>query len=252
MAAITAAVAVGVGSAYMQKRSADKATRALRQGQDEATAEQRRQYDQTRADLAPWRDAGANALEMLADPVKNFYASPDYEFRRSEGLRDTANMFNMRGGGGNAMKGITDYASNLASGEFGNWFNRTFAQSEVGRQTSADLAGLAGNRSSMVAGMQFNKGRQLADIAGQKYTNIGNSINNLGQNLMGIYGASSDRRLKTNIRRIDTVNGYPWYSFDWKSGGSGEGFMSDEVPSRFVSVDARGFDFVDYYGVIRS
>ena len=251
MAAVTAAIAVGtaVAAGAAASRSARKQKKELRKGVNKAIGALDEGWEEQQNFLNPYREFGLEGMEALRDPVNNFYASPDYEFRRSEGLRDTGNMFNMKGGGGNAMKGITQHASDLASGEFGNWFNRTFAQSEVGRQTSADLAGLSGNRASTIAGMQFNKGKHAADIAGQKYTNIGNSINNLGQTLGGIY---SDRRLKTNNQQIDTVNGLPWYSFDWASGGSSEGFMADEVPRRFVSRDLLGFAMVDYYGVIRS
>lgn len=251
MAAITTAVAVGTAAASsaMASRSARKQKKELRKGTRKAIDALDTGYEDQKNYLNPYRDFGLQGMEALQDPLANFYASPDYEFRRSEGLKDLGNQFAAKGSGGNAMKALADYTSNLASGEFGNWYERMFRQSEVGRQTSADLAGLAGNRYNTEAGMQFKKGKYNADIAGQKYTNIGNSINNLGQNLMAIY---SDRRLKTNIQQIDTVNGYPWYSFDWKDGGSSEGFMSDEVPRRFVSRDARGYEQVDYYGVIRS
>ena len=176
MAAITASLAVAAGSAYMAKKSADKQTDALRQGQDTATAEQRRQYDLSRADFAPWREAGVNALGQLEDPVENFYASPDYEFRRSEGLRDTGNMFNMKGGGGNAMKGVTGFASNLASGEFGNWFDRTFAQSEAGRGATGTTAHLGANAANNIGGYAMNTGMNIAGAQGQKYENINNAL----------------------------------------------------------------------------
>jgi len=51
--------------------------------------------------------------------------------------------------------------------------------------------------------------------------------------------------LKRNIRRIGTVNGYPWYSFDYVWGRSSQGVMSDEVPRDFVH-DIAGYDAVDY------
>lgn len=190
MAAITAAVAVGVGSAALGARSAKKQAQAIRQGQDEATAEQRRQYDLSRADLQPWRRAGENALNQLENPRENFYASPDYEFRRSEGLRDTGNLFNMKGGGGNAMKGITDFASNLASGEFGNWFNRTFAQSEAGRGATNTTAHLGANAANNIGAYATNAGRSIAGVQGQKYENINNALTSTVGN---VYYAGKDK-----------------------------------------------------------
>ena len=193
MAAISSAIAIGtsVASGYAASRGARKQKKELRKGTNKAITAMDEGFEQQQNYLNPHRDFGLSEMEKLKDPNANFMASPDYEFRRSEGLRDTGNYFNMQGGGGNAMKGITNYASNLASGEFGNWYERTFRNAETGRQTSADLAGLAGNRASTVAGMQFRKGKYSADIAGQKYTNIGNSINSLGEGLMGIYGGMS-------------------------------------------------------------
>lgn len=191
MAAITASVAVAAGSAMMAKRSADKQTDAIRGGQNQATAEQRRQYDQSRADLQPWREAGQDALTQLENPTENFYASPDYEFRRSEGLRDTGNMFNMKGGGGNAMRGVTDFASNLASGEFGNWFNRTFAQAEAGRGATGTTAHLGANAANNIGGYAVNAGNNIANVQGAASENINNAlVGGIGN----IYYAGKDKK----------------------------------------------------------
>jgi len=65
----------------------------------------------------------------------------------------------------------------------------------------------------------------------------------------------SDRRLKTNLKKIGTVKGFNFYSFDWNSiankmglKGSTYGCMADEV-FEFVpkAVTLRyGFMFVNY------
>lgn len=156
MAAVTSAVAVGVGQAVSASRSASKSRKAMKKGTDATLAENARQYDQTREDYAPYREAGTNALNNLSDPTANFEASPDYEFRRSEGLRDIGNQFAARGGGGNAMKALTGYSSNLASNEFGNWFNRNFNVANMGRGAAAGTAQagmqMAGNNSNAIMG----------------------------------------------------------------------------------------------------
>jgi hypothetical protein len=62
-----------------------------------------------------------------------------------------------------------------------------------------------------------------------------------------IGGMFSDRRLKTNIKRIGTTPaGYPWYRFDYVWGEPGEGVMSDEVPPAWVRKHPSGYDMVDY------
>lgn len=65
----------------------------------------------------------------------------------------------------------------------------------------------------------------------------------------GDAGVYSDARLKTNVRRIGTTErGNGWYSWDWKTGGSGEGVIAQEVAHipGAVSTDANGLLMVDY------
>jgi hypothetical protein len=49
-----------------QARGAKRAGELAAQAQKEATAEQRRQYDVSRTDLAPWRETGQTALQQYA------------------------------------------------------------------------------------------------------------------------------------------------------------------------------------------
>ena len=64
MSVIGAAVSVGVGiyGAKKSKKAADNATAASERGTQASIAEQKRQYDQTREDFAPYRQAGEDAL----------------------------------------------------------------------------------------------------------------------------------------------------------------------------------------------
>jgi hypothetical protein len=56
----------------------------------------------------------------------------------------------------------------------------------------------------------------------------------------------SDRRMKTNIKRIGTNKGYPWYSYNLKTDGSAhEGVMADEIPQQHV-IDMGGISLVNY------
>ena len=72
--------------------------------------------------------------------------------------------------------------------------------------------------------------------------------------LQGVYANGnnySDRRLKTNIELIGTsdsgINIYNFEYIDAKYGvGLFQGVMSDEVPTEAVTVDAEGYDTVNY------
>ena len=86
-----------------------------------------------------------------------------------------------------------------------------------------------GNQQSMWGG--------LGDLAGA------------GMQAYGTYKAS-DRRLKTNIRRIGTVKGYPWYAYDYIWGEASQGVMADEVPVEFTADIGGGFKGVHYAALL--
>lgn len=59
----------------------------------------------------------------------------------------------------------------------------------------------------------------------------------------------SDRRLKTDIHRLGTLLGRPFYSFMYLWGETGVGFMSDEVNPEAVIRLPNGYDMVNYAAV---
>ena len=80
-------ITAGVGAA-----SSRSASRAAQRGADAATAEQARQYDQTRADFAPYRQVGVGALGQLAQ----LYGIPSGS--GSAGFYDDSNLISDAGG----------------------------------------------------------------------------------------------------------------------------------------------------------
>jgi hypothetical protein len=138
--------------AYMQGQGGKDAADASAAGALAAVDEQRRQYDQSRTDQMPWLEAGRGALTRLQDPNANFLASPDYAFRREEGTRDIGNSFAARGGAlsGNALRGLAEFNSGLAGGEFGNWWNRQAGLAGVGQTSAQNLGTLGANTANNV------------------------------------------------------------------------------------------------------
>ena len=63
VAAVVGAAAIGAGANII---SGNKAAKAEQQSSAASIAEERRQYDQTRADYAPYREVGYGALGKLA------------------------------------------------------------------------------------------------------------------------------------------------------------------------------------------
>jgi small-conductance mechanosensitive channel len=88
-AAIGAAGAIG--GALISSKSASKAASAQSGATDAAIAEQRRQYDLTREDFAPYRAAGTQALGQLQTDINRMPTSaevmsePGYQFGRQQG-----------------------------------------------------------------------------------------------------------------------------------------------------------------------
>lgn len=199
------------GAALLGAASSNRASQRQQEGYDAATAEQSRQYDQTREDFAPYRHIGTQALNALgsiygyspyesaqqnqpaysggsgisgmignllnrqrdgtvrpgAEPrfeagpqstptspdYSAFFASPDYNFRRTEGNRNIENSFAARGGAasGNALRALTEYNSNLAAGEFGNYFNRQASLAGIGQSATNSTATAGANAANNIA-----------------------------------------------------------------------------------------------------
>lgn len=56
-----------LGGSLLSGLASNSASKAQQAGTEQATAEQRRQYDTSRADMAPWRDAGKLSLSRLME-----------------------------------------------------------------------------------------------------------------------------------------------------------------------------------------
>lgn len=166
-AIIGSAVVGGIAS----DRAASKANKASRKAAQRQIDENARQYDQTREDFSPYRQAGVDALGQITgdNVIDNFYASPDYEFRRDEGMRDLGNQFAVRGGGGNAMKALNERNSNLASGEFGNWFERVMGLVDVGSGATRATSAAGENRANRNNAAYAQRGMDQGNIAYNKY-----------------------------------------------------------------------------------
>ena len=92
----TATAIYGSKAAKAQKNAANAAAAASERATQLQIEEQRRQYNQTRADYAPYRETGYKALNTLAglygvggtriDPTAALEATPGYQFQRGQGL----------------------------------------------------------------------------------------------------------------------------------------------------------------------
>lgn len=195
-------------SADAQKSAASTATQAQERTSEQAMALQKEMFDQQRADFAPWRDAGQAALTKLQSGIesgafnpqdftaKQFDASqvdvkqdPGYQFRMSEGVNALDASAAARGRllSGAQQKGVTNYAQNLASQEYGNAYNRALTENNMqyGRQVDQynRSANQKANQYNMLASLsqtgQASAAGQ-AGAAGNLAVQSTNTLSNLG------------------------------------------------------------------------
>lgn len=100
-----------------------------------------------------------------------FQESPDFEFRRGEGLEGIAQTLGAGGVGafsGNALRELNIFNSNLASGEFGDFVNRRLALAGLGQTASSQAGSAAISTGANVGNALINQGnaRQSGILGG--------------------------------------------------------------------------------------
>lgn len=207
-AAIGAAAVVGAGASIY---SSNKASKAQQQASEQANATQMQQYNQSRADLTPWRLTGQNALRDLSDltgvayndgqtmqtgtpmparqPRNQLQAlmdSPGYQFRLAEGNKALDRSAAARGGlfSGATLKALSRYNQDYASNEYGNQWNRLASIAGVGQQATNQGVALGQSTANAVSNNLINAGNARAS----NYINTGNTIGGLASDAALAYG----------------------------------------------------------------
>lgn len=196
----------------------DEAIGAQQAGMKDANATLKYMYDTTRADNAPWLEAGKAALKDLQDPsfqksftLADFEADPGYAFRMAEGQKAIERSAASRGGlmGGATMKALTRFGQDTASQEYQNAYGR-FTNDQTNRfNRLSSIAGFgqAANASNTAAGQNYGNSvaaNQIGFGNAQAAAHIGQGNQNaqMANQAMSAAVLFSDRRLKTEIKRI--------------------------------------------------
>jgi hypothetical protein len=192
--------------------AAQTAAQASGEASSASIGEQRRQFDLSRADQAPYLAAGTGAINQLAAGVapggrftQNFTPAdflanqdPGYGFRMSEGVKALDRSAASRGGllSGATLKGVEQYGQGLASQEYQNAFNRYQTNranqlnplqslAGVGQTTATALgqqgANMAGNIGNAYMTSAANTGNAAMAAAGQRNSAFGGAANVLGR-----------------------------------------------------------------------
>ena len=231
-----------IGSSLLGSSAASSAASTQAAAADRAAQLQNDQYNQTRADQAPWRAAGETALNQLIPLATNYTpfsynsmtADPGYQFRLQQGQEALGHQNAARGGAvsGTSLKAMQDYAQNSASNEYNNAFNRYQAnrQAQLGPlqslagigQTATNFTGQAGAANAANVGNLITGGA-AANAAGQVGTanaltsGLGTYLNySGGNNLVSALRGGSGGMTSADV----TAGMNPYFS-----GGAGTGFL---------------------------
>jgi len=201
----TAVIGAGVIGAASTAYSANKAADAQTEASNKASQIAQDQYQQTRADLSPYRDIGSQAstelsgrLSELTSPITmdqaTLEATPGYQFNLNQGLKATQNSAAARGLGtsGAALKGASTFATGLADSTYQNQFNNAntnqtnaynrlkgLVDTGASAATGTATAGTAAANTSATAATQAGTAQAAAD------NKTGNAISSLANNIAG-------------------------------------------------------------------
>ncbi len=178
-ALIGGALAAGgsIASAAIGSKAAKKAAKTQAESAQAGIDIQREQFEESRADLAPWRQVGEQALNQYAQVLglqgggegglggpdfSSFFKSPGYEFRLGEGVKAVERSAAARGSlqSGATMKAIQRYGEGLASQEYGRYIESLSGLAGMG----LGAAGQTGAFGAAAAGAQA-QGLQTAGEA---------------------------------------------------------------------------------------
>lgn len=187
IAAAGIAAGAGIGGALISSGASKDAAAMQAEAAQHAADLQYQEYQQTREDQSPYRQAGVGALSQMQDPyfqqtfsgMGSLQDDPGYQFRMDQGQKALEASAAARGGlmGGNFGTALTQYGQDYASNEYQNAYNR-FTNNQQQRF----------GRLSTLAGMGQTANGQLAQ-AGMNYAN------QAGEDMMGAANANAAGRI---------------------------------------------------------
>jgi|ERR1700744_247991 len=280
-AAVLGAGALGaagsLGSGFLQAGAANKATNT-----------QLAMYNQTRSDLMPYMTGGASAFSQLQNLIglnggnsqsmlATLQNSPGYQFALQQGQTGLDRTAAARGLllSGGQLKDTVNYNQGMADQLYGTYYNQLMGAAGLGENAAAQTGNAATATGQGMAGSIMGGGQALAGgLAGgvnnlggalYQYSMLNQSQLGTGPGIPGYNGPgpdptldesflTSDRRLKTDIRRIGgTDSGLPIYSYRFKGSRVPQmGVMAQDVekvaPDAVITLPS-GYKAVNYRAV---
>ncbi len=180
-AMIGSAVVGAAGSAYAGKQ-AGKAAKTQADSADRASQIQQENFEQTRKDLMPYKQAGDTSLSQLMGQMtpdgyfnqtytgQDIYSDPSYQFRLQQGQDAIQSSAAAQGGllSGATLKALQNYGQESASQEYSNSYNRFNADQTNRYNRLSNLVGVGGNAAAQTgnAGAQTSQAIANNTMAG--------------------------------------------------------------------------------------
>jgi hypothetical protein len=125
---------------------------------------------------APAGAAPAASGATGAGNFGRFFASPDYQFRQQQGMQGIERSAAARGGAasGNALRALTEFNSNLAANEYGNYFERLSRLAGLGSAATNNAQQSVGGYGNAMS----NAASTIGDARASGILGVGNSISN--------------------------------------------------------------------------
>jgi len=189
--AIGGAALLGAGETIV---AGSAASHAQQKSDQAAINEQQNEYNQTRADYAPWRTAGSNALTAVqqayglipsSKPYGGFTTSPGYQFRVDQGIQAIDRGAAARGAltSGGTVKEEQRYGDNLAGSEFNNYTSNLENIAGLGEGATSGTAAAGSSAASNISNLLIASGNARAS----SYANMASGVNSGINNVMSAY-----------------------------------------------------------------
>ena len=204
VAAAVVGAATVAGSVYSSKQSS-KAAKTQAASADRASQIQQENFEQTRKDLMPYKQAGDTSLSQLMGQMtpdgyfnqtytgQDIYSDPSYQFRLQQGQDAIQSSAAAKGGllTGATLKALQNYGQESASQEYSNAYNRFNADQTNRYNRLSNLVGIGQNAAAQVGNAGAQTAQAVANntmagansiAAGQvaSANNWANTANNLG------------------------------------------------------------------------
>jgi hypothetical protein len=212
MAIGTAAAILGgtIVGGIVASKSNDKAVDAQLEGQNQAIAEQRRQFDATQANLQPFQEAGQAAIgeqqnliglngnEAQQASFDSFNASPGQKFLRDRAQKNLVRNSSAIGGlgGGNVRSALVEQGVGFAQQDYNNQFGRLGQLAGQGQSAATSIGNFGANASNNISNSYGNIGNARATGI-QNQNAIFQNVLSQGMGAFGQFsGPAPQRQLK--------------------------------------------------------